>query len=337
MKIVYTYYPVLNKQITESEIYSLTLSVLWIKKFYKNVFLYTDKKTKKLINELKIPFDVIDTDILNEVNTKTFSIPKLLVYSNQNEPFLHLDNDLILYKKFNFDNDNKIIFSFNEGLSEINSYTKYHNQFFKTYVNSLDKIFNNLDDNFLKHISLSEVGNMSVFGGINYKIIQTASDYCLDIYKKNKEFFDEDYYRACIIEQLFIPAAIKMFLNSKDYILDQTPFKFLYNKTKVVRNDNNSGYPILLDQSSGINKIESDNDLFNSVFNTFDGLLHLGGYKNDIRIIFLIKQQIRMMFENGHKIINLIEKKYENQEIKNLEELFFKHINIKIQKKNILI
>jgi hypothetical protein len=79
-----------------------SLSVNYSKKWFKEVHLITDLKGKELVEDYNLSFDHINTDleeVLNDVDKKNWAIGKLYSMKIQDKPFLHIDNDVILFKK----------------------------------------------------------------------------------------------------------------------------------------------------------------------------------------------------------------------------------------------
>lgn len=79
------------------------LSFTMLKKIYGNVELYTDKKGKKwLIDELGLEYDkvYIKLDLFNFLPSALWAIPKIYVFSIQEEPFIHIDLDVFIWEKF---------------------------------------------------------------------------------------------------------------------------------------------------------------------------------------------------------------------------------------------
>ncbi len=87
---------------------SWALSFFQLKKYYSDIHLYTDYEGKKwLIDELQLPYSKVHV-VLNQFDylpVTLWAIPKIFVYSQQNEPFLHIDSDVFIWQKF----QNKII------------------------------------------------------------------------------------------------------------------------------------------------------------------------------------------------------------------------------------
>ena len=83
--------------------FSWTISALQFTKFYDHVELITDKKGYDLlINKLELPYSHVKVvlDDLNHYDAKLWTIGKLYAYSIQEEPFIHVDGDVFIWKKF---------------------------------------------------------------------------------------------------------------------------------------------------------------------------------------------------------------------------------------------
>ncbi|RZL57794.1 MAG: hypothetical protein EOO93_17310 [Pedobacter sp.] len=87
----------------EYNLMSWALSCLQLKKYYKNIALYCDTETKKLlIDELGLPYTEVhcELDKLNCYHQELWAIPKIYCYSIQEKPFLHVDGDVFIWKAF---------------------------------------------------------------------------------------------------------------------------------------------------------------------------------------------------------------------------------------------
>lgn len=83
---------------------SWTLSCLQLIQFYKSVELITDRFGKKLlIEKLKLPYTnvLVELEQLNIYHPSLWALSKILSYSFQSKPFIHVDGDLYIWKKFN--------------------------------------------------------------------------------------------------------------------------------------------------------------------------------------------------------------------------------------------
>jgi len=87
----------------EYNLMSWTLSCLQLKHYYPEVVLYCDSvSAKTLIDVLQLPYSdvVCNLDILKTYNPQLWALPKILAYSQQEKPFLHVDGDVYIWKKF---------------------------------------------------------------------------------------------------------------------------------------------------------------------------------------------------------------------------------------------
>jgi hypothetical protein len=87
---------------------SWALSCLLLKKNYNYVELITDFQGNEiLINQLKLPYDSVNIslDSLNHYHEDLWALGKIYSYGIQNEPFLHVDSDVFVWKQF----DNNIL------------------------------------------------------------------------------------------------------------------------------------------------------------------------------------------------------------------------------------
>jgi len=78
------------------------LSCLRLKEYYDDVHLYTDSAGHKiLIDYLGLPYKEVHISF-NELHYHhaLFALPKILTYAAQTEPFLHVDGDVFIWKKF---------------------------------------------------------------------------------------------------------------------------------------------------------------------------------------------------------------------------------------------
>ena len=79
------------------------LSSLQLNKLYPNTtILYCNNRTNEFIQKLQLPYFKVDDCLkkLNLADSRLWAFPKLNTYSQQKEPFLHLDGDVFLFKKF---------------------------------------------------------------------------------------------------------------------------------------------------------------------------------------------------------------------------------------------
>jgi len=81
----------------------LALSCLQLKKYHAKVTLYTDTTGADwIVDTLQLPYDEVhcELDNLNRFHPKLWALPKIYTYSKQSTPFLHVDNDVFIWKAF---------------------------------------------------------------------------------------------------------------------------------------------------------------------------------------------------------------------------------------------
>lgn len=83
---------------------SWALSCLQAKKFYNDVELVTDERGKEiLVDRLQLSYTSVTTGLeqsLDEYPVELWSLAKIFAYSIQQEPFIHLDGDVFIWKPF---------------------------------------------------------------------------------------------------------------------------------------------------------------------------------------------------------------------------------------------
>ena len=78
------------------------LSLHYSKKWFKEIHFITDIKGKKLIEKYGLTFDSISTELeeaLKDTSVRDWSLGKIYACKIQDKPFIHIDNDVILFKK----------------------------------------------------------------------------------------------------------------------------------------------------------------------------------------------------------------------------------------------
>jgi hypothetical protein len=331
MKIIHTFLPV-NNEFNKETALQMALSCLLAKRHYNYVFLYTNKKIAEKVKQLGIPYNVIDTEVLEGMESKTFSIPKLAVYAVQKEPYIHIDLDTFLFNRIEFDKVHYIYSTFAEGSKYMINFEDPDKGFYETYMKNSFLLQPKLPMDFVMHVSFKNIPNMSVFGGFEWELIAEASRYCLDLYKEHKDFFDSSFYNACIIEQLFIPSAIRKIIHEKglDRGEKQDPeFNFLFKENPTIIDFGDKElmtYPYIIKSNSEEWTIKNDQELFDSIGYRFNGFLHLSGYKVLDRILFLIREKL-IYEENGIYILNKITLMFDENGVDKLSDHYYNYLD----------
>jgi len=87
----------------EYNLMAWTLSCLQLKKYYDQVILYADEvSARTFIDVLKLPYSEVccDLDQFNHLPAGLWGLTKIYTYSQQSEPFLHVDGDVFIFKPF---------------------------------------------------------------------------------------------------------------------------------------------------------------------------------------------------------------------------------------------
>jgi hypothetical protein len=202
------------------------------------------------------------------------------------------DLDTFIYDKVEFKDEETTYSTFAEGNMMHLSFLRANRQFYNTYIVNTFALQDKLPDEFIEHVKFNYIPNMSIFGGHKHELVAEASKYCLDIYYNNQEFFDKNFYNACIAEQLFIPAAMRMIQGGEVPPLFTFLFKGNPTYFKFVNESEKRDFPFEIVSENRIAYIHDETDLFKNIMNNFNGVLHLNGYKDFEKAIFLVRQRI---------------------------------------------
>lgn len=101
MKVIHTFVEK-NKIIWKELLYLQYLSAVLAKKHYGNISFYGDEESCKIVRDLGIPYDEINSSVLEGLDVTTWSVPKIKVYESIKEPFLHIDTDTLIFSKIDF-------------------------------------------------------------------------------------------------------------------------------------------------------------------------------------------------------------------------------------------
>lgn len=109
-------------------------SVLKLREFYKELELYTDFEGKNiLIDLLQLPYSKVYTDYeYIDVNPNLWAYPKILTYNRQEKPFIHIDGDIFIWKKFD-----KALEGADLIAQNLEASTEYYVNLFKSIINRL--------------------------------------------------------------------------------------------------------------------------------------------------------------------------------------------------------
>ncbi|TRX26596.1 hypothetical protein FNW25_08215 [Flavobacterium franklandianum] len=166
----------------EYNLMSWTLSCLQLKQYYPNVGLYCDSvSAKTLIDVLQLPYSsvICNLDVLNTYNPKLWALPKIHAYSQQEKPFLHVDGDVFIWKKF----DDELLKS---GLiaQNLESATNYYEEIMKSFESKLTYFPEEIIiERELKKPILAY--NAGIFGGTDVSFFKEYTEKAFEFVNKN--------------------------------------------------------------------------------------------------------------------------------------------------------
>lgn len=213
---------------------TLTLSVLESKKQFSSVEFYTNKFGQQLVEDFKIPFDKVHVclDHFDGVLDPDFwAYIKIYVYALQTEPFIHIDNDVILWDKIP-DNiiDSDLFFQNKEHLSTHKGYERLLKE---------AKCFPKVNYDVIREHPMWAY-NCGVVGANNLNIIKLWKE-VVDEYlfsSKNKpvwETITDKHSHNHLFEQYFISSIISLCSMSIDKVSTLLKDDFMKSATRDYR------------------------------------------------------------------------------------------------------
>ncbi len=165
---------------------SWALSCISLKKFHSRVELYTNQRGKDLLQSFDLPYEfkiTHDNDFMSKLNPKLWAYSKIYTYSLQNEPFLHVDGDVYIWKAFNK-------YLLKENL--IAQCLEYNWSIYKECIDDYKFLNNNHMPDWMKVGLETPSGyNAGILGGNNIDFIKRYSKYAIDFYLDNLKIWDE--------------------------------------------------------------------------------------------------------------------------------------------------
>lgn len=196
----------------------LALSVLTSKRFFSEIELVTDSEGWEVIKQLNLPFSSVKTilDEIPESNYDFWALGKIHAYKAQDKPFVHLDNDAILWKGLPKWAKESPIFVQN---------TEDKNWFKDVYtpeINHANKVLNYFPKNWSE---TKEAFCTGIFGGTDIDFIQR---YCKEALKfindkRNTKGWKtiENKGSYCIIFEQYILACLAQYYQKDTVFFDK--------------------------------------------------------------------------------------------------------------------
>lgn len=193
----------------EYNLMSWALSCLQLKQYYPELILYCDSVSAKiLIDFLQLPYSevVCNLDSLNIYHPQLWALPKIAAYSQQEKPFLHVDGDVFIWKKFE-----DTLLKGNLIAQNIESATDYYENIMISLESSLN-YFPNEIKNERKYKRPILAYNAGIFGGNDISFFKEYTSKAFEFVEKNTlnlskinvsnfNIFFEQYLFYCLVKK----------------------------------------------------------------------------------------------------------------------------------------
>jgi len=184
MKAVFSYWSTTEDSLINAtnwfnpkyQLYSWVIAINQARKWYDKVEIVTDSFALPLFQKLKLPYTEINTvlDELIDYDKKSWALGKIRAYQIQNEPFVHIDNDVFLLENVlkKFENERIVC----QNIENAHQFKNYY-----------EPLINTLEEN--------EVNILNKDGLPQYWRL-TEDSPCMAVYLCNDLRFNEEYCRA---------------------------------------------------------------------------------------------------------------------------------------------
>jgi hypothetical protein len=179
---------------------SWTLSCLQLNKYYDRVELVTDAEGEALlIDKLQLPYSKVTVTLedVNHYHNDLWAIGKLYTYSIQEEPFMHIDGDVFIWKKFEEDINNAPLI-----VQNLDADLPFYYPILNEVEENLAYIPEVVKEQRQKNRIVKSC-NAGVFGGNDIPFLKKYCDKAFEFVNKNQEHLDKINvgYFNCIYEQ----------------------------------------------------------------------------------------------------------------------------------------
>lgn len=237
MKAVYSFFDTTGEPLQSARhwlnpeffLYSWVVSTHQAAAKFSKVELVTDSKSKILFENLELPFTTIRTDLdeILDYNKEFWALGKIKAYQIQDEPFIHIDNDVIIFNELPRELLNaKILFQNKEA-------NDWFNYCYQPQVAYLDKVNYSLPKSWKK-------ADYAVNCGIYLcNELEFNKEYC----KQAFQLVDNNYYKILhseapylysVIFEQFMAANIAEEMKIEPLFLSENNIEDEYSKYKYV-------------------------------------------------------------------------------------------------------
>ncbi|MDR7132748.1 hypothetical protein J2X69_005122 [Algoriphagus sp. 4150] len=207
--------------------YSIIFSALQLKRYFGSVELITDDIGKEiLVDKLGAPYSVVNVSLneLHEYNSALWALGKIRAYSQQREPFLHVDTDVFLWKRI----ENRVL----EAKLIAQNRETNTGMFSTTFKYVLDN-FEFIPPYLSKHKDVAAVPfiNAGILGGTEIDFFQYYTSEVTNFIKMNNASFKKCFtlqgfdttYLNVLLEQIFFNLLAQECDIKVNYLFPQSP------------------------------------------------------------------------------------------------------------------
>ncbi len=217
MKIVHSYIPTAFGDkpapdlIWKELMYGQMLSVLLAQREFGNISLYTNEHIARQIKDVGLPYTDINTSVLEGVSSKSYTYPKMRVFREIGEPYLHIDTDTYIFKKLDFSKaTSPVVYAHSDQAVEFKE--RVDSDVLSQYINNISKCYTSLfflhDEEFQSfnppNVNLMKIPNGNLTYVRDPKIFIEATNKALTYYYKHKDIIDRNTYGGVYVEQMII-------------------------------------------------------------------------------------------------------------------------------------
>lgn len=220
----------------QQHLLSWILSLQQARKFFGRTVLFTDDYgARMLIDGLQLEFDVVSTSLnnLNDYDAKWWALGKIYTYSLQNEPFIHIDNDVFLWKPLPVDSGTTALFAQNPEYFDVGA-----SFYMPEQIESLIKKYGGwLPREWIWYRSSGlpqRAECCGVFGGCNTEFINYYAKVAFDMieHAANTNVWvtlGEQVERNILLEQYLLSACIEYSKNHQEGCNQSNDIHYLFN------------------------------------------------------------------------------------------------------------
>jgi hypothetical protein len=252
MKVIYSFWQTNDHTFCNTEMAKLSHDC--VKKLGYHTCLYTDKIGYNLLKNV-VNYDeivIFDDILLSKFSRKIWSLGKILAMSLIDSPFIHIDFDVFLFKKFEDNLLGKDFFATYEEpwLTQFTQFKKNTSEIYELYSNQNDLNANNFTS-----------FNFAIVGGQDFKKVNEVCKKIINFAILHKENIEEIktsilWTHAVIFEQIMIPNMLSTLFDIQTWTIfpkiNTTDFDI---ETKNYIMDNFKKYGIIHLHGDKLNKL----------------------------------------------------------------------------------